>query len=57
MRRVNARNDRRMEVNVAQVDEVKEFVYPGALLDKEGEATEYTQKPTGFLQDAKNLGH
>ena len=34
--RVNARNDQRIEVNTEQIDEVEEFVYLGALVDKEG---------------------
>ncbi len=37
--RVNARNDQRLEINVEQVDEVEEFVYLGALVDKEGGTT------------------
>ena len=37
--RVNARNDQRIEVNGEQVDDVEEFVYLGALLDKEGGVT------------------
>ena len=32
--RVNAKNDQRMEINGEQVEEVEEFVYLGALLDK-----------------------
>ena len=34
--RINARNDQRMKVNDEQVDDVEEFLYLGALLDKEG---------------------
>ena len=36
---INARNDQRMKVNDEQVDDVEEFLYLGALLDKEGGAT------------------
>ncbi|KAL9956332.1 hypothetical protein ACROYT_G037796 [Oculina patagonica] len=41
--RVNARNDQRLEINGEQVDEVEEFVYLGALLDKEGGTTKDIQ--------------
>ena len=37
--RINARNNQRMKVNDEQVDDVEEFLYLGALLDKEGRAT------------------
>ena len=37
--RINARNNQRMKVNDEQVDDVEEFLYLGALLDKEGGAT------------------
>ncbi|KAL9969196.1 hypothetical protein ACROYT_G021383 [Oculina patagonica] len=41
--RVNARNDQGLEINGEQVDEVEEFVYLGALLDKEGGTTKDIQ--------------
>ena len=37
--RINARNDQRIKVNDEQVDGVEEFLYLGALLDKEDRAT------------------
>ena len=36
--RISARNDQRMKVNDEQVDDIKEFLYLGALLDEEGGA-------------------
>ena len=42
--RINARNDQRMKVNDEQVDGVEEFLYLGALLDKEGGATKDIQQ-------------
>jgi len=41
--RVNAKNDQRIEINGEQVEEVEEFVYLGALLDKEGGTTKDIQ--------------
>ena len=41
---INARNDQRMKVNDEQVDDVEEFLYLGALLDKEGGATKDIQQ-------------
>lgn len=41
---VNARNNQRIEVNGDLVDEVEEFLYLGALLDKEGGATKEIQQ-------------
>ena len=41
--RVNAKNDRRIEINGEQVDKVEEFMYLGALLDKEGGTTQDIQ--------------
>ena len=40
---VNAKNDQRIELNGEQVEEVEEFVYLGALLDKEGGTTKDIQ--------------
>ena len=42
--RINARNDQRIKVNDEQVDDVEEFLYLGALLDKEGGATKDIQQ-------------
>ena len=42
--RINVRNDQRMKVNDEQVDDVEEFLYLGALLDKEGGATKDIQQ-------------
>ena len=42
--RINARNDQRLKVNDEQVDDVEEFLYLGALLDKEGGATKDIQQ-------------
>ena len=42
--RINARNDQRMKVNDEQVDDVEEFLYLGALLDKEDGATKDIQQ-------------
>ena len=42
--RINARNDQRIKANDEQVDEVEEFLYLGALLDKEGGATKDIQQ-------------
>jgi len=41
--RVNAKNNQRIEINAEQVEEVEEFVYLGALLDKEGGTTKDIQ--------------
>ena len=41
---INARNDQRIKVNDEQVDDVEEFLYLGALLDKEGGATKDIQQ-------------
>ena len=41
--RLHARNDQRIEINGEQVDEVEEFVYLGALMNKEGGATKDIQ--------------
>ena len=41
--RVNAKNDQRIESNGEQVEEVEEFVYLGALLDKESGTTKDIQ--------------
>ena len=38
------RNDQRIKVNDEQVDDVEEFLYLGALLDKEGGATKDIQQ-------------
>ena len=59
--RINARNNQRMKVNDEQVDDVEEFLYLGALLDKEGGATKdilqrLSKAMTNLLQVAKNLG-
>ena len=40
---VNAKNDQRIELNGEQVEEVEEFVYLGALMDKEGGTTKDIQ--------------
>ena len=40
---VNARNDQRIQINGEQVDEVEEFVYLGALMDKKGGTTKDIQ--------------
>ena len=45
--RINARNDQRIKVNDEQVDDVEEFLYLGALLDKEGGATKDIQQRLG----------
>ena len=42
--RINARNDQRIKVNDEQVDDVEEFLYLDALLDKEGGATKDIQQ-------------
>ena len=42
--RINARNDKRIKVNDEQVDDVEEFLYLDALLDKEGGATKDIQQ-------------
>ena len=42
--RINARNDQRIKVNDEQVDDAEEFLYLGALLDKEGGATKDIQQ-------------
>ena len=42
--RINARNDQRIKVNDEQVDDIEEFLYLGALLDKEGGATKDIQQ-------------
>ena len=42
--RINAKNDQRVKVNDEQVDDVEEFSYLGALLDKEGGATKDIQQ-------------
>ena len=42
--RINARNDQRIKVNDEQVDDVEEFLYLGALLDKEGGETKDIQQ-------------
>ena len=42
--RISARNDQGIKVNDEQVDDVKEFLCLGALLDKEGGATKVTQQ-------------
>ena len=42
--RINARNDQRIKVNDEQVDDVEEFLYLGALLDKEDGATKDIQQ-------------
>ena len=42
--RINARNDQRIKVNDEQVDDVEEFLYLGALLDREGGATKDIQQ-------------
>jgi len=42
--RINARNDQIIKVNDEQVDDVEEFLYLGALLDKEGKATKDIQQ-------------
>ena len=42
--RINARNDQRIKVNDEQVDDVEEFLYLGALLNKEGGATKDIQQ-------------
>ena len=59
--RINARHDQRIKVNDEQVDDVEEFLYLGALLDKERggdqrHTTETKYSQTNFLQVAKNLG-
>ena len=41
---INGRNDQRIKVNDEQVDDVEEFLYLGALLDKEGGATKDIQQ-------------
>ena len=45
--RINARNDQRIKVDEEQVDDVEEFLYLGALLDKEGGATKDIQQRLG----------
>lgn len=40
---MNARNDQSIEVSNEQAEDVEEFVYMGALLDKEGGATQDIQ--------------
>ena len=42
--RINARKDQRIKVNDEQVDNVEEFLYLGALLDKESGATKDIQR-------------
>ena len=42
--RINARNNQRIKVNDEQVDDVEEFLYLDALLDKEGGATKDIQQ-------------
>ena len=40
---MNTRNDQQIEINGEQVDEVREFGYLGALMDKEGGTTKDIQ--------------
>ena len=50
MQGINTRNDQRIKLNDEQVDDVDEFLYLGALLDKDGGATKDIQRQTNARQ-------
>ena len=47
---INVRNDQGIKVNDEQVDDVEEFLYPGALLDKGGATKDIQQRSSKARQ-------